>query len=143
MFIGQYEHSLDNKGRLTLPAEYGEELADGIVITRGLENCLNVFTRARFEQMSQRVGELSLTDPRARKLRRLLFSQAGAATPDKQRRVVIPQWLRDAAGISDKVLIVGSGTYIELWEPTAGRAEDETLREELQQDEASLADLII
>ncbi|MER2600195.1 MAG: division/cell wall cluster transcriptional repressor MraZ [Caldilineales bacterium] len=132
MLIGQYEHTLDNKGRLTLPSEYGELLADGIVLTRGLESCLYIFTRAGFEQLSQQMDELSLTDVRARQLRRLFFSQASAALPDKQRRIVIPQWLREAANISEKVMIAGLNSYIELWEPTAWRAQQESARHEMQ-----------
>ena len=131
MLIGQYEHTLDNKGRLTLPSEYGLELMSGVVMTRGMEGCLYLFPRGEFERLGNRLRELSLTDSRARKLRRWLFPQAHAAEPDRQRRVVIPQWLRDMAGITDKVLIAGMDTYIELWNPETWRDQDLTLRAEL------------
>ncbi len=131
MLIGQYEHTLDNKGRLTLPAEYGVELAGGVVLTRGMEVCLYLFPRGEFERLGDRLRELSLTDSRARKLRRWWFPQAHAADPDRQRRVVIPQWLREAAGITDKVLIAGMDNYIELWNPDNWRAQDQHLRDEL------------
>jgi MraZ protein len=131
MLIGQYEHTLDNKGRLTLPSEYGVELMSGVVMTRGMEGCLYLFPRGEFERLSNRLRELSLTDSRARKLRRWLFPQAHAAEPDRQRRVVIPQWLRDMAGITDKVLIAGMDNYIELWNPEIWRDQDLTLRAEL------------
>jgi MraZ protein len=131
MLIGQYEHTLDNKGRLTVPSEYGAELAAGIVLTRGMEGCLYLFPRGEFERLGDRLRELSLTDSRARKLRRWLFPQAHAAEPDRQRRVVIPQWLRDMAGITDKVMIAGMDNYVELWNPDTWREQDQALRTEL------------
>ncbi len=131
MLIGQYEHTLDNKGRLTLPSEYGAELAGGVVLTRGMEECLYLFPRSEFERLGDRLRELSLTDSRARKLRRWLFPQAHAAEPDRQRRVVIPQWLRDTAGITEKIMIAGMDNYVELWNPDTWRAQDQALRAEL------------
>jgi MraZ protein len=131
MLIGQYEHTLDSKGRLTLPAEYGAELASGVVLTRGMEGCLYLFPRDEFQRLGDRLRELSLTDSRARKLRRWLYPQAHAAEPDRQRRVVIPQWLRDMAGIEEKVMITGMDNYIELWNPDTWRDQDQALRSEL------------
>jgi MraZ protein len=131
MLIGQYEHTLDSKGRLTLPAEYGAELAGGVVLTRGMEGCLYLFPRDEFQRLGDRLRELSLTDSRARKLRRWLYPQAHAAEPDRQRRVVIPQWLRDMAGIEEKVMIAGMDNYIELWNPDTWRDQDQALRSEL------------
>jgi MraZ protein len=131
MLIGQYEHTLDNKGRLTLPSEYGAELAGGIVLTRGMEECLYLFPRSEFERLGDRLRELSLTDSRARKLRRWLFPQAHAVEPDRQRRVVIPQWLRETAGITDKIMVAGMDNYIELWNPDTWRVQDQALRAEL------------
>lgn len=131
MLIGQYEHTLDSKGRLTLPAEYGAELASGVVLTRGMEGCLYLFPRDEFQRLSDRLRELSLTDSRARKLRRWLYPQAHSAEPDRQRRVVLPQWLRDMAGIEEKVMIAVMDNYIELWNPDAWRDQDHALRAEL------------
>jgi MraZ protein len=131
MLIGQYEHTLDSKGRLTLPAEYGAELASGVVLTRGMEGCLYLFPRDEFQRLGDRLRELSLTDSHARKLRRWLYPQAHAAEPDRQRRVVIPQWLRDMAGIEEKVMIAGMDNYIELWNPDTWRDQDQALRSEL------------
>jgi MraZ protein len=131
MLIGQYEHTLDIKGRLTLPSEYGAELASGVVLTRGMEECLYLFPRSEFERLGDRLRELSLTDSRARKLRRWLFPQAHAVEPDRQRRVVIPQWLRDTAGITDKIMVAGMDNYVELWNPDTWRVQDQALRAEL------------
>ncbi len=131
MLIGRYEHALDSKGRLTLPSDYADELAAGVVVTRGLEGCIYLFPKAEFETLRERVSSLSFTDPKARKLRRQLFPQAHAATPDRQRRVLLPQWLRDHAGISDRVLIAGMDDYVELWSPEAWQVQDEALTAEL------------
>lgn len=131
MLIGRYEHTLDNKGRITLPSELGSELLAGIVMTSGIEGCIYLFSRAEFERMSERMESLSFTDPKARKLWRRFFPHAHAAEPDRQRRVLIPQWLREHAGITEKVVIAGMYKYVELWEPTAWRNHERALEEEL------------
>lgn len=135
MLIGQYEHTLDSKARLTLPSEYGPALVPGVVMTRGIEGCIYLFPRSEFERLGERLRVLSLTDSRARKLRRWLFPQAHAVEPDRQRRIVIPQWLRDAAGIADKVLIAGMDNYVELWSPDMWRDHDQMLRTELENED--------
>ena len=131
MLIGHYEHSLDNKGRLTLPSEYTDELMAGVVLTRGMEACMYLFPRAEFERVGLRLREESLTDSRARKLRQWLFPQAHAVEPDRQRRVLIPQWLRDHANVTDKILIAGMDNYVELWQPDAWRERDRILAAEV------------
>lgn len=131
MFIGQYEHSLDSKGRLTLPSDYAADLAAGVIVTRGLEGCIYLYPKAEFEELRERLSGLSFTDSKARKLKRQLFPQAHAVIPDRQRRVLIPQWLRDHAGIGDKVLIAGMDDYVELWSPEAWLKQEEALNAEL------------
>lgn len=135
MLIGQYEHTLDSKARLTLPSEYSAELAAGVVMTRGIEGCIYLYPRNEFERLGERLRVLSLTDSHARKLRRWLFPQAHAVEPDRQRRVLIPQWLRDVATISDKVLIAGMDNYAELWNPDTWRDHDQALRAELSNED--------
>lgn len=130
MFFGRYEHSLDSKGRLTLPSEYAGDLAAGVVLTRGMENCVYLFPKAEFERISGRLSTLSLTDSRVRKLKRWLFSNAQMTEPDRQRRVIVPQRLREIAKISDKVLIAGMDSYIELWQPEAWDEHDLLLEQE-------------
>lgn len=141
MFFGRYEHSLDSKGRLTLPSEYAGDLAAGVVLTRGMENCVYLFPRAEFERISGRLSTLSLTDSRVRKLKRWLFSNAQMTEPDRQRRVIVPQRLREIAKISDKVLVAGMDSYIELWQPEAWDEHDLLLEREAADEDffASLA----
>jgi MraZ protein len=115
MFLGEYEHNLDDKGRLAVPARFREELGDGVVITRGFDRCLMGFPRAKWEQLAQQVSALSLGQGDARNLRRLLFSGAADAQLDRQGRILIPQNLREYAGLDEEVIVAGLNTHFEIW----------------------------
>jgi len=115
VFLGEYEHNLDDKGRLAIPSRFREELGDGVVITRGFDRCLMGFPRAAWEQLAQRVSGLSLGQGEARTLRRLIFSGASDAVLDRQGRILIPQNLREYAGLGDQVIVAGLNTHFEIW----------------------------
>lgn len=115
MFLGEYEHNLDDKGRLAVPSRFRDELGDGVVITRGFDHCLMGFPRPAWEQLAQRVNELSLGQAEARNLRRHLFSGAADLALDRQGRVLIPQNLRDYASLGDQVIVAGLSTHFEIW----------------------------
>jgi MraZ protein len=118
MFLGEHVYTLDSKGRLTLPAKYRDELASGVVITRGLDRCLFVFTLEDWKRFTGILGEqLPFTNGEARKFSRFLFSGAVDAIPDKQGRVLIPQYLRDHAGLDGEVVIIGTNNRLEVWQP--------------------------
>ena len=117
MFLGQYRHNIDSKGRLTIPARFRELLSDGAYIAQGFEQNLIVLKTPTFEFISQKVNQLSMTDQTARELKRLLFSTAEYVTPDKNGRILIPQFLRDVAGLDHEAVVVGVGEYFELWSP--------------------------
>ncbi|MEW6717372.1 MAG: division/cell wall cluster transcriptional repressor MraZ [Chloroflexota bacterium] len=119
MFLSQYRHTLDNKGRLIIPARYRELLEDGAYITQGFERNLLVLTAQDFMTVSERVNQMSLTNPTARQLKRLLFSSADFVTMDKMGRILIPQFLREVAQLDSEAMVVGSGTYFEIWSPEA------------------------
>lgn len=119
MFLGQYHHKIDNKGRLSLPARFREALADGAYITRGFESNLMVLTRTGFQAIWDYLAAMSLTDPLARALRRLIFAQAAQVTLDSAGRILIPPFLRQAVGLDGEAVVVGAGDYIELWPPAA------------------------
>jgi MraZ protein len=124
MFLGQYSHSLDTKGRLTIPSRFRELLvSDGAYITNGFDNNLMLLTEPFFQQVSERVKRMSMTEPNARLLKRLIFSSAERVEVDKAGRILIPDFLRKAAGLDGEAVIVGAGDYIEVWEP--GRWEDQ------------------
>jgi MraZ protein len=115
MFLGQHEHTIDEKGRLIIPARYREPLEAGAFITRGFDQNLIVLTASHFEQIYQRVNQMSMTDPSARSLRRLMFANADRVQFDKTGRILIPQFLREAAGLNSSVVVVGVGEFFEIW----------------------------
>ena len=115
MFLGEYEHTIDDKGRLAVPARFREALGDGIVVTRGFERCLMGFPRARWDELAQRVSGLSLGQGDARTMRRLLFSGAADLQLDRQGRILIPQNLREYAFLNDQVIVAGLNTHFEIW----------------------------
>jgi MraZ protein len=118
MFLGQYSHSIDSKGRLTIPSRFRDVLAaDGAYVTQGFDHNLLLLTASTFERISERVGHMSMTEPNARLLKRLIFSSAERLEVDKAGRILIPDFLRNAVNIKDEAVVVGAGEYIEIWEP--------------------------
>ena len=119
MFLGQYQHNIDSKGRLTIPARFRELLvAEGAYVTQGFDKNLMVLTVPSFNQIYQRVNRMSMTDPMARLLKRLIFSGADRVDVDKVGRILIQQFLREAASLDTEAVIVGVGDFFEIWSPT-------------------------
>ena len=118
MFLGEYEHSVDTKGRIAVPAKFRNQLEGGLVVTRGFERCLQVYPMEQWQTLSERVSSLSLGAAEARQLRRLLFSSAFDTEVDKQGRIVLPSGLREYAGIGDMAVVAGMNTYFEIWSET-------------------------
>jgi MraZ protein len=125
MFLGEFVHTIDDKGRLTIPARFRGELATGLVITRGLDRCLAIYPIAEWERFAEKVKSLPITDRNARAFRRLVFASAADATPDKQGRVVIPPNLRNEMGLTNDVVVTGLIDYIEIWNPDEWQNERE------------------
>lgn len=117
MFLGEFVHTLDEKSRLTLPAKFRARLADGVVLTAGTDRCLLVYPLDEFKLLFERVSALPVMGTEAATLRRMLYSNAHDAVPDKQNRVVVPQTLREYAQITTDVIVVGVGKFIEMWNP--------------------------
>jgi MraZ protein len=118
MFLGQFQHNLDDKGRLMIPARFRELLAGGAFITQGFDKCLMVMTEAYFKQVYERIEAMNLADPIARQLRRLILSNAYPVEPDKVGRILVPQNLRAFLGIaSGELIVAGQGEYFEVWTP--------------------------
>ena len=144
MFLGQYDHNVDEKGRLTIPARFRELLEDGAYITQGLEKNLLVLPTTMFEQMYRKVSEKSFTDPKARMLRRLLFSNADRVEVDKAGRILIPQFLRQSNNLDGAAVIVGAGEYFEIWSAAQWlEQETELLNPEANQERFAELDLSI
>jgi MraZ protein len=116
VFIGTYEHSLDPKGRVILPRRFRDELGQDMVFTKGIEPCLYVFPLAEFEAFANKLRSLPLTERPSRDFVRVFVAGASQESADSQGRVVIPQALREYAGLSKDVVIVGQLSRIEIWD---------------------------
>jgi len=118
MFLGQFQHNLDEKGRLMIPARFRELLEGGAYVTQGFDKCLMVMTEAYFKQVYQRIEAMNLADPTARLLRRLILSNAYPVEADKVGRILVPQNLRAFLGVaSGELVVAGQGDYFEVWTP--------------------------
>lgn len=115
MFLGEFEHSIDTKGRVAIPARFRDDLSEGLILTRGFDHCLQAFPTAVWTSLAQRVSDSSLGNEESRNLRRLLFSGAVEAEMDRQGRILIPQNLRDYASLTERVIVAGMNTYFEVW----------------------------
>jgi MraZ protein len=118
MLIGQYEHTIDNKKRLALPAKFRGELGDKVIITRGIENCLVVYTEKEWQIMSEKLSNLPITQVEARSFSRIILAGAMEVSLDKLGRILIPDYLKDYAGLKKNVVICGLSTRLEVWDET-------------------------
>jgi MraZ protein len=130
MFLGRFDHVLDEKGRLAIPARFRADLQGGMVLTRGNDRCLNLFPEARWAEIAARLDALPMGDPNARNLRRAAFAAAEPVELDKQGRIVVSERLRQYAGISGNVAVVGMNSYLELWDQTAWDAVESQVEEQ-------------
>ena len=117
MFLGQFQHNLDDKGRLMIPARFRDLLATGAFITQGFDKCLMVMTEDYFKQVYERIEAMNLADPTARLLRRLILSNAYPIEVDKVGRILVPQNLRTFLQIEGEAIVAGQGEYFEVWKP--------------------------
>jgi MraZ protein len=119
VFLGTHTPRLDEKGRLILPAKFREELAGGLVITKGQERCLYVFPTAEFKRLAQELQSQPVTNKAARAYGRVFFASAHDEVPDKQGRVTIPAHLREYAGLQRDVVVIGASNRVEIWDQQA------------------------
>ena len=116
MFIGEYEHNLDDKGRLAIPAKFRNDLQGGIVITHGLDNCLFAYTIEAWKELAKKMSAMSFTQKDKRAFSRLIFTGAVDFVMDSQGRVVLPEHLRKYAGLKKEAIIVGVYDRLEIWD---------------------------
>lgn len=119
MFLGQFAHNVDAKGRLTVPVRFRASLAAGAFVTQGFERNLMVYTTDSFERLAKRANMLSSTDPEARAVRRMIFGGATEVALDSVGRILLPPFLREFAELKDEVTVVGVGEYFEIWSTEA------------------------
>ena len=124
MFLGQYAHTVDVKGRTFIPAKYRDELGETVVVTRGTSKCLTVYPMSEWEKYTAKIAELP--QAHAAKIRRFVFSNASDVPIDTQGRIGLVAGLREYAGIEKNVVILGLGSYIEIWAEDVWKAENET-----------------
>lgn len=122
MLLGTHTPKLDDKGRVILPAKFREDLAGGIVITRGQERCLYVFSTSEFESVHERIRQAPLSNKQARDFLRMFLSGASAEQPDGQNRITIPPALREYAGLQKELVVTGVGAHAEIWNADAWNA---------------------
>lgn len=130
MFLGEYQHSVDAKGRVVLPAKFRDRLENGLVVTKGQERCLYVFPLDRWEEEVRKVNQLPRTDRRSRNYARSFFGAASDQALDKQGRIQVPQALRDYAALEKDVVVVGVADRVEIWD-TESWAANSTEADEL------------
>ena len=119
MFLGTHSPRLDEKGRIILPAKFREELASGLVLTRGQERCIYVFSEREFERIHEQMREAPISSKQTRDYIRVFLSGASDEVPDKQGRVTIPPALREYAGLDRELAVIGAGTRAEIWDAQA------------------------
>ena len=115
MFIGEYSHNLDEKGRMAVPAKFRSQLK-GAIITRGLDRCLFVFNKKDWEILAQKIMSLPLTQANSRAFARLMLAGAMEAPLDRQGRILVPDYLRDYASLDKQSVITGVYNRIEIWD---------------------------
>lgn len=125
MFTGEYRHTLDSKNRVSIPSKFRDEVGDVLFVTRGLDNCLFAFSGREWELFSSRLAELPISNKDARKFARTFLSGAFECLIDKQGRILLPQYLKEYAGIDKEVYVNGAGARIEIWD--SARWEDYSL----------------
>jgi MraZ protein len=122
MLLGEFEHSIDEKNRLTLPARFRQALSGGVVVTRGMDGCLYAYPSENWEQVvSQHLAPLSPLSLESRKMERFFFSAAAESEPDKQGRIMIPPALLQHAGLGREVVVAGVRDRIEIWDRATWR----------------------
>lgn len=119
MFLGTHSPRLDDKGRLFMPAKYRDELAGGLVITKGQERCLYVFPVEEFRRITEALRTAPVTAKSVRDYSRVFFASASDEVPDKQGRITIPTALREYAGLDRDCVVIGANTRLEIWDTTA------------------------
>ena len=117
MFTGEYRHTVDDKGRLAIPARFRAQLAEGAFVSRWIDGCLAIHTRSGWEALDARVSGLAITDAAARLFQRQIFAGALEAEIDRQGRILVPAYLREEAGLEGEAVVVGVRDHAEIWAP--------------------------
>lgn len=138
MFLGEFEYRIDEKGRVPIPPKFREELREGVVLTPGVERCVNAYPLAEWSKLVNDLTTASVPRSKLRRLNRAIFATAFSLNIDGQGRVALPPPLREYAGIGAEVVIAGANTYLELWNKEQWAAEKAISQAQAWQDIESL-----
>lgn len=133
MFLGEYEHNIDQKGRIAIPARLREAFAHGIVLSRGFEKCIVVYPLSEWNKVAEKLAALPVTQSKVRRINRSTFANAFQLDLDGQGRVLVPTPLREYASINGDAVVVGVNNYLEIWSRDNWAAESATMDEEAWQ----------
>jgi MraZ protein len=121
MFIGEFNHTIDEKGRMNMPAKFRRDVKEGVVVTRGLDHCLFVYPKAEFQKMAEKLSQLPISQNKSRAIARLMLAGAMDVELDGQGRIMLPEYLRQYAGAKKHVVVAGLYNRIEIWDEDAWR----------------------
>jgi len=130
MFYGEYPYKVDDKGRVPLPPKFRRELKAGMILTKGMEKCITVYSPEEWKRVSEKLAAKAVSPASSRKLTRALFGSAFSASFDGQGRIVLPYSLREYAGIGDAAVVVGVNNSVELWAEEDWKAEKSSADEQ-------------
>ena len=116
MFIGEFQHNLDQKGRIAIPAKFRKDFEDGLIITRGIDKCLFIFSKSEWNKLAEKLSQLPLAQANSRAFARLMFSGAVDEDLDNQGRILIPDYLRNYASLKKQLVINGLFNRLEIWD---------------------------
>lgn len=128
MLIGEYQHNIDAKGRVIVPAKFREDLGEHFYVTKGLDGCLFVLSPMEWQRLQEKIMAMPIS--KARGLQRFFFSGAAEAEPDKQGRILIPQKLRDYAHLTKDITVIGASTRAEIWDSATWESFNSSLTQE-------------
>ena len=141
MFIGEYSHNLDEKGRLAVPKKFRTVLSKGAVVTRGIDNCLFLYTKAEWQKLAEKLANLPFAQANTRAFARLMLAGAMDVEVDTQGRIMLPEYLRAYAGVKKEVIVAGLYNRLELWDKDAWAAYTKNNEKESVQIAEHMADL--
>ena len=116
MLIGQYEHTIDTKKRLALPSKFRRELGSKVIITKGIDNCLVIYPEKEWKTVSDRIGKLPVSQVEARSFSRIMLGGAMEISLDKLGRILVPDYLKNYAGLKKNVIVCGLSNRLEIWD---------------------------
>jgi len=129
MFLGQYSHKLDDKGRLSIPAKFREDLGSGAYLIQGFDGNLRLLTDLDFGKLTEKINGMNQADQKVRALQRFIFANASRVEFDRNGRALVPKFLQDFAGIVNDAVVVGVGDGIEIWSPEIWEEQQSLLQE--------------